>query len=67
MNETETSEEMAKILRVLPAAIAKLNDEWYQVNNDEAFEAALEEVESLTKRGYKLASSVLESGKKKEI
>jgi hypothetical protein len=65
MNETE--KEMAEILRVLPAAITKLNDEWYQVDNDEAFEAALEDVESLTKRGYELASSVLESGKKKEI
>lgn len=67
MNETDTSEEMARILRVLPAAIDKLNDEWYNTDNDEAFEAALEEVESLTQRGYKLASSVLESGKKKEI
>lgn len=67
MNETDTSEEMARILRVLPAAIDKLNDEWYNTDNDEAFEEALEEVESLTKRGYKLASSVLESGRKKEI
>ena len=30
MNETDTSEEMAKILRVLPDALDKLNDEWYQ-------------------------------------
>jgi len=67
MNGTDTSEEMAKILRVLPAAIDKLNDEWYQENNDEAFEAALEEVESLAQRGYKLASAVLESGQKKKI
>ena len=65
MNETE--KEMAEILRVLPAAITKLNDEWYQVDNDEAFEAALEDVESLTKRGYELASSVLYPAEQKEI
>jgi hypothetical protein len=65
MNETE--KEMAEILRVLPAAITKLNDEWYQVDNDEAFEAALEDVESLTKRGYELASSVLYPSEQKEI
>ena len=66
MNE-ETTKEMAEILRVLPDAIAKLNDEWYQVNNDEAFEAALEEVEFLTKKGYRLASSVLYPAEQKEI
>lgn len=60
MKENELTNKMARVILDLVPAVDTLNEEWYNTDNDDAFEKALEVVETLLKEGKDLARLALE-------